>query len=127
MSIFVEKDNSPIITIVISAPPFSHINAKEGVDLALVCAAFDYCINLIFIDQGVLHLVEGQDEIGFANKYHDKQIKALPFYGIERVFAETQSLTNYCLTEDSLIDSVKLINREQFNQLCTESQQVVTF
>ena len=50
------EENQTTISVIIHSPPFASIAGKEGVDLALVCAAFEQKVNLIFVGSGVLHL-----------------------------------------------------------------------
>ena len=114
-------------TIVVSAPPFASIDGKEGVDLALVCAAFDHNVNLLFVDAGVLHLLATQDEAFYDDKMHDKQLKALEFYDVERVFAEAESLLEFNLDKDDLIEATEIIGREEINRLSLVSQHLVNF
>ena len=114
-----------VTTIVISKPPFSCIDAKEGVDLALVCAAFDHLVNLLFVDAGVLHLIEAQNGSFYDDKMHDKQLKALEFYEVEKVFAEAESIEKYSLKATDLIDLAKIIDRAEINQLCQTSHHLV--
>jgi len=114
-------------TVIIDSPPIGRINGKEGLDLALVCAAFDHQVNLIFVDDGVLHLLDNQDEQFFDDKMHDKQLKALEFYGIESIYAESESVSQFGLSPTTLIESVELINRNQINGLCQNSDHTVTF
>lgn len=114
-------------TIIISNPPFNAISGKEGVDLALVCAAFDHQVNLIFVDQGVLHLVNNQDGSFFLDKLHDKQLGALEYYEIENLYAENESLARFQLTNKDLLDSVKCISSTKIRQLVNSSTHTVNF
>lgn len=111
----------------ISSPPFSHIDGKEGLDLALVCAAFEQQVKLIFVDQGVLHLIDNQKSSAIDDKLHNKQLSALEFYDIEQIYAETESLKQYSLLEESLIANVTSLNRQAINKICINSQQVINF
>jgi len=115
------------ISIVISQGPFARISGKEGVDLALVCAAFEQKVNLIFVDEGVFHLVKTQDADAIDDKTHDKQLQALAFYEIEHLYAESQSLRRYSMGHDDLLDAVELRSRDEIRQLCRQSKQTVTF
>lgn len=114
-------------SIIIASPPFNSIAGKEGVDLALVCAAFDQQVNLIFVDSGVLHLSNAQDEKYYLDKMHDKQLGALEFYDVEKIYVEAESLARYQLTEADLIDSVEPVSRAQINQLVNNSNHTVNF
>lgn len=114
-------------TIMIESPPMNSINGKEGVDLALVCAAFDHQVNLVFIDAGVLHLLNNQDDQFFADKMHDKQLQALEFYDIDNIYAEQESLTRFNITQDHLIKNIKTQTRSEIKTLCNTTDNTVIF
>lgn len=113
--------------VIIETPPFSHIAGKEGVDLALVCAAFEQQVHLTFVDEGIFHLLNNQNENYFEDKLHDKQLKALEYYDIENIYVEYESMQRFGLVTENLIDTVKVITAQNINELCHTSQQTVTF
>jgi tRNA 2-thiouridine synthesizing protein C len=114
-------------TIIIKSPPFGLIDGKEGVDLALVCAAFEFEVCLIFIDQGIFHLIDKQDETNFSDKLHDKQLKALEFYDIEQVYAESESLIRFSIDHYNLLKNTLTISTAEINSLVTTSNNTVIF
>ncbi|MCW8876991.1 MAG: sulfurtransferase complex subunit TusC [Kangiellaceae bacterium] len=115
------------ITIIINSPPFSSISGKEGVDLALVCAAFEQKVNLVFDGDGILHLINNQRDKAINDKLHDMQLKALEFYDIDQVFVTKVSLKNRKLTENKLLSNCKAIEQTELKQLIDDSTQVVNF
>ena len=114
-------------TIIISSPPFGSVAGKEGVDLALVCAAFDHQVNLVFVADGVLHLKNNQDEAYFDDKFHDLQLKALEFYDVEQVHVEQESMQVFNFTAADLIENVTIDSREKIKELVQQSSHTVTF
>ena len=114
-------------TIIVSSPPFGQIDGKEGVDLALVCAAFELEVNLIFIDEGIFHLIEKQDEAGFSDKLHDKQLKALEFYDIDKIYVELESLARFSITSSSLLKNTQILSSEEINIKVSNSKNTVIF
>lgn len=115
------------INIIISNPPIGLIAGKEGVDLALVCAAFDYQVNLIFVDEGVFHLIDKQNAEYFLDKLHDKQLKALAFYDIDCIYVEKQSLFKFDLAQDKLLADCIVIDTAKIKQLVSDGHQTVKF
>lgn len=114
-------------TIIINSPPFGMINGKEGIDLALVCTAFDQNVDLIFAGEGIFHLLNNQDTEHFNDKNHDKMLKAIEFYDIDKIYVEQESLQQYQLTTTHLIDKVESINQQKIAHMCQQSQHVVIF
>ncbi len=122
-----EQPNEGTVTILINSPPFSHIDGKEGVDLALVCAAFDQTVNLVFVDEGIFHLINTQDDDSFLDKLHDKQLKALEYYDISSVFVESESMEKYSINQSSLLETVDVVSQSDIKQFCNNSQHTVIF
>ncbi|WP_196137531.1 sulfurtransferase complex subunit TusC [Aliikangiella sp. G2MR2-5] len=120
-------NNSITTSIIIQSPPFSSIAGKEAVDLALVCAAFEQQVNLIFSDRGVLHLLNNQGKEGINDKLHDKQLNALAFYDIDTIYVNQQSLKELNLDESQLLKECTIAPAEQINSLVQASQNTVTF
>ncbi|MGX5201566.1 sulfurtransferase complex subunit TusC [Aliikangiella sp. IMCC44632] len=114
-------------SIVIESPPFSRISAKEGVDLALVCAAFEQSVNLIFVEDGVYHLLNAQDDSAFPDKNHDKQLKSLEYYDIDNILVETESLQSRGLEVAQLIDKVSALSSAEIKTRVSESDQCLVF
>lgn len=115
-----------IVNLIISQPPFSSIGGKEGVDLALVCAAFEQRVNLIFVDQGVLHLLNQQDTAAIDDKMHDKQLKALDLYDIETLFVDKESLQGLGIERSSLIANSKVIDATEIQKYIQSSDYTIT-
>jgi len=116
-----------LVSIIISQPPISMIDTKEAIDLGLVFAAFEQSVNFIFINQGVLHLLNNQDTKAIDDKLHDRQLKALPFYEIETIYAEAESLAEYRLTSDHLIETVECLDTQSIHKLVNQSKQTFVF
>ncbi|TQV86499.1 sulfurtransferase complex subunit TusC [Aliikangiella coralliicola] len=120
--------NEQITTcIIIKSPPFSAIDGKEGIDLALVCAAFDQQVNLIFVEQGIFHLIKSQDSNCIDDKLHDKQLNAIEFYDIDKIYVESESLEKFHLTEKHLLSHVDCLPSSDIKTLCHSANQTVIF
>ncbi len=100
---------------------------KEAVDLALVCAAFDQQVNLIFLDAGINNLITGQSASILNDKNHVDIIKGLEFYDIDNVYLEKESLDKTCLKTEDLLPSVQLKNTAEINKLNLKANHLVVF
>ena len=120
-------ENPITTTIIISSPPFSDISGKEGLDLALVCAAFEQRVNLIYVDRGIFHLVKNQNPEAIEDKYHDKQLSALSFYDIDSIYYDESALTDLGMAESELIESSSSLTRSQINKMICESDHTLNF
>lgn len=115
------------VNIVIGQPPISNIEAKEAVDLALACAAFEQKVNLLFIDEGIFHLLKGQNQLFHDDKLHDRLLSALKFYDIQNIYAAKACLKRYALSEARLIDGVTLLSKHDIQAMLEQNQTTLIF
>ncbi|HSB95104.1 MAG TPA: sulfurtransferase complex subunit TusC, partial [Spongiibacteraceae bacterium] len=78
--------------IVCRRPPYGESYAREALDVAMACAAFDQPVAMLFLGDGVLQLSAAQHGAAIGQKSHDKQLSALPLYDIETLYADAQAL-----------------------------------
>ena len=92
------------ICIVFNKAPYGSQSGRELLDIALMAAAFDMPITAIFIDQGVYQLLKGQEPDILLIKNHSATFKALPLYGIEKVYVEQQAMQKFKLDIHQLLE-----------------------
>ena len=88
--------------IVCRRPPYGESFAREALDMAMACAAFDQSVAMLFIGDGVLQLIAGQHGEVIGQKAHDKQLSALPLYDVETLYVDAQALQARQLDSKSL-------------------------
>jgi len=66
--------------------------AQEGLEVALIGAAFDQEVAIAFIDDGVFQLKRGQDTGGIGLKNFTATYRALGDFDVRQVFVERESL-----------------------------------
>lgn len=77
--------------------------AQEGLEVALIGAAFDQEVSLAFIDDGVFQLKTGQDTAAAGLKNFTVAFAALGDYEVKRIYVEAESLARRGLTADDLM------------------------
>ncbi len=111
--------------IIIKHSALNGIAFKESIDLALVCAAFDQKVNLIFVDSGVTNLLNNRPNSLTNDKNHTAILKGLEFYDIENLLVEQESLALSQLNMGDLIPSIKMVNTNEINKLNLTADHVV--
>lgn len=112
--------------LIISRHPPARLAAREALDMALAAAAFGVPTGLLFMDDGVLQLLKGQDAQAVGQKSLAANLQALELYGVEDVLVCGQSLaargihTRQCLLDCRALDSA------QIAQLLLHYDQVVS-
>lgn len=80
--------------------------AVEGLEVALIGAAFDQEVSMAFIDDGVYLLKKGQDCDGVGVKNHWRAYGALPDFDVRAVYVERESLVIRGMNRSDLIEPV---------------------
>ena len=84
-------------------PPHGSIYAQEGLEVALIGAAFDQDVSMAFIDDGVFQIKSGQDTSATGMKNFSPAWQALGDYDITRLYVEKESLEARGLNVDDLM------------------------
>ena len=113
------------INIIINKTALNEISFKESIDLALVCAAFDQMVNLIFIDQGVSNLIKSQNYNELKDKNHFDILKGLEFYDIDNIYAEKESLDRLKIGYEQIIKQSKILSCQQIKKLHCNANTLV--
>lgn len=80
--------------------------AQEGLEVALIGAAFDQDVSVAFVDDGVYQLKTGQDTGGIGVKNFTAAFGALGDYDVKKIYVERESLEKRGLSADDLMPLV---------------------
>ncbi len=80
--------------------------AQEGLEVALIGAAFDQEVFMAYVDDGVFQLKQGQDTSAIGTKNFSGTYRALGDYEVKRVYVEKESLAKRGLQESDLMELV---------------------
>ncbi|CEA05117.1 sulfur relay protein TusC [Pseudomonas saudimassiliensis] len=100
--------------LIISRHAPTRAAAREALDVALAAAAFGVPCGLLFMDDGVLQLIRGQDSSQIKLKSLAANLQALPLFGVEDVLVCQHSLgerglqTNQCLPEARPVSTAEI-------------------
>jgi len=118
----------PIKTnVIVNRCAFSGTEFKEAIDFALVSAAFDQQVTLVFSQQGIYNLLKKQNADSIQDKTQTDILSGLEFYDIENLYIDQTCLDQSGLTADDLIDSVSILNTEQINLCNRQAHHLVNF
>jgi tRNA 2-thiouridine synthesizing protein C len=106
--------------------PYGSGLARAGIDLALAAAAFDQPVTLLFCDEGVLQLVDGQAPAA-GSRTLGKLLASLPLYDIERVYADQDALQRYGLDAATLVLPVEPVDVAAQQALLASHDHLLSF
>ena len=106
--------------------PWSGLAARELLDVALAGGAFDLPLALLFLDDGVLQLAPTQNPKALAQKDVQANLNALPMFGVEALYADSQSLAVRGVNAEALSMDVELLDDAGIKALIAQYDQVIT-
>ncbi|MEQ6917430.1 sulfurtransferase complex subunit TusC [Halomonas aquatica] len=100
---------------------------REGLDAALVAAAFGQSVSLLFMGEGVAALVAGQQPGPLGQKGSAATLEMLEMYDIESLLVEEQALSRLGLMEDELMLDVEPLAAGALAEVLSAHRLVLTF
>lgn len=108
--------------------PWAGIGAAEAVDIALAAGAFDLPLSILFMDDGVLQLLEQQQQQPQVLEQKDltANLQALPMFGIEQLYVAQQCLTERGLADSPLAMPAERVDDQAIQHLIRQYDYVMT-
>ena len=121
--------------------PYGSIYALEGLEVALIGAAFDQDVSMAFVDDGVFQLKKGQDTSTSDMKNFSPAYRALGDYDITRLYVEKESLQARGLSLDDLMPltyededddyeekpSIRLVDSSELTEIIAEQDVLLNY
>ncbi len=115
------------ILIINQSAPYGSNKARESLDVALTCAIFEMPVSLLFIGDGVLQLLNGQQPEALQTKKHEAMLTALPMYDIDCLYVTSSDLKQHGLQSEDLAVPVKIVEQKQIASLIQQHDTVLTY
>lgn len=91
------------LLVILRRGPHGSSHLREGLDTALVAAAFGRSVTLLFMGEGVTALVAGQEAGALGQKGTAATLEMLEMYDIDRLLVEASALERFGLAEEDLM------------------------
>ena len=118
------KPQKSRITFISRAAPYGQNKANLCLDMALASAVFEQDVNYIFFGDGVYQILKGQDGSAIESKTLGNALDTLVLYGIEKIYADSQSLQEREISESELLSGMQIVNSESIAQIIESSDAV---
>ncbi|WP_150298873.1 sulfurtransferase complex subunit TusC [Pseudomonas profundi] len=112
--------------LIISRHPPARLAAREALDLALAAAAFGVPTAVLFMDDGVLQLLKGQDATQINRKSLAANLQALPLFGVEEIMVCQHSMGERGLGGAQCLLDARPVESAEIAALLDHYDQVVT-
>ncbi len=95
--------DSKKVMITVRKAPHGTIYAQEAIEVMFIVASYGMDLSVVFMDDGVFALKDGQDTKALGVKGFMASIGALVDFEVEKVYVDRQSLQERNLSEDDLV------------------------
>jgi len=91
------------VMITVRKAPHGSIYVQEAIEVMFIVASYGMDLSVVFIDDGVFALKDGQDTGALGTKGFMASIGALVDFEVENVYVDSQSMRERNLGEDDLV------------------------
>ncbi|WP_249975694.1 DsrE family protein [Vreelandella olivaria] len=113
--------------VVIRHAPYSSHCLREGLDAALVAAAFGQKVSLLFLGQGVFALLKDQAVGAPGQKSTLPTIDMLAMYDIEQLMVPLNELDALNISVDKLVAGIAVVPSQSLPDLFQRYTHILTF
>lgn len=122
------SDASPAdLLVILRHGPHGTSWLREGLDAALVAAAFGREVSLLFMDEGILALTKQQQVGPLGQKGTSATLEMLEMYDIERLLVDGEGLARLGLAQSDLMLPVEVLDRATMADQPAAHRLVLTF
>ena len=107
--------------------PYGSSLGREGLEAALAAGAFDQNMAILFLDEGIWQLQDNQAAEHIERKNHQKMTKALPLFGIDKLYCSTEHLNERGLTTEALAKTCQPLDKNEIKHLMANAKNVLSF
>ncbi|MDR5865833.1 sulfurtransferase complex subunit TusC [Halomonas koreensis] len=115
------------LLVILRHAPHGSSWLREGLDAALVAAAFGQRVSLLFMGEGVMALVDGQEAGPLGQKGTAPTLRMLEMYDIDALWVEREALAARGLDEAALMLAPRCLEAPGIVELIDAHDLVLTF
>lgn len=115
------------LLVILRHAPHGSSWLKEGLDVALVAAAFDRRVTLLFMGEGITALLEGQQAGPLGQKGTAPTLAMLEMYDIDNLLVEQRGLDELGLAREQLMLPVRGVVDAEISRLVASHALVLNF
>ncbi|ERS89996.1 sulfurtransferase complex subunit TusC [Halomonas sp. PBN3] len=115
------------LLVILRHAPHGSSWLREGLDAALVAAAFERRVTLLFLGEGALALLKGQGVGPLGQKGTAPTLAMLEMYDIDRLLVEDRALRDYGLDASALLLPARPVGADEVAEALAAHPLVLNF
>ncbi|MGM0985085.1 MAG: sulfurtransferase complex subunit TusC [Pseudomonadota bacterium] len=122
-----EQHDDNDLLVILRHGPHGTSWLKEGLDAALVAAAFGRRVSLLFMGEGVMALIKNQQVGALGQKGTAATLEMLEMYDIDTLLVDAQGLSCLGLSREELMLEVECLSPSALARVLSGHRLVLTF
>lgn len=108
--------------------PYGSSIARDALDAILVASAYEQELSILFMDDGVFQLLQGQSSEHIGQKNIAALLPVFELYEIERIYVHKESLQERGINQNELVlNNAQIIDSITIHSLFTQQHQLLSF
>jgi len=113
--------------IVVRRAPYGSSLSRASLDAALALAAFEQLVDILFMGDGVLHLLPDQMSSNIGVKNVGKLLSSLPLYDIDAVYLDASAAEQYQVDTANTPVTAQRLDNADIQRLLAEYDHLLGF
>lgn len=127
LSIETQQPEPPQMLVVLRQGPHGNSLLRDGLDVALVAAAFGRCVSLVFMGEGVMALCRDQGTGALGQKGTAATLEMLELYDINSLWVESAAMSRFGLLHSDLMLPAAPLSAQELATMIATVPLVLTF
>ncbi|MEO1889335.1 MAG: sulfurtransferase complex subunit TusC, partial [Cycloclasticus sp.] len=115
------------LMFIIDKPLHGNVRAQEFLDMAMMAAAFDQRVLMVFEGEGAYALLQHQQVEAAGLKNMTPVLSALAIYDINDVLIERESMISRAINQDQLLMPTDVLSRCEIKRKMNAADHVFSF
>jgi len=115
------------LLVVVRHSPYGSSLARTSLEVALSSATFDQEVGLLFMGDGVLHLIQEQNSSVLEVRNIAKLIASFPLYDLDQLFIDERALQHYALDTGELPQDMQQLDDAAMRTLLSRYDHILGF
>jgi len=115
------------LLVLVRHSPYGSSLARTSLEVALTAATYEQRVAVLFLGEGVLHLLPDQDSTRIGVKNIGKLIASFPLYELDSLFVDENALLQYAVDEHKLPYDLQSLDSAAIKDLMCSYDHILGF
>ncbi len=115
------------LLVIVRHSPYGSSLARSSLEVALTAATYEQTVGVLFMGDGVLHLLSDQDSSHIGARNIARLIASFPLYDLETLYVDGAARSRHGLESMPLPDNIRSVDSNAMQQLFCDYDHLLGF